>query len=363
MRHILFAISPHGFGHAAMVAPLINELQQRDPSLRITLRTTLSPEFLSSRIQGAYKVQYAADDFGMVQHNALEVDVEASAKRYRDLHRDWDAHVVRVARELESCGADLVVADVPYLTLAAAQRAGIPNVALCCLHWGDIYDHYCHTRPEAIEIHAQIMQAYRGATHFLRTEPAMPMAGLDNQVTIGPLARAGINRREELAQRLKLREDERLILVAMGGIGYRLPMERWPVIPNVRFIVQTDWQVVRDDTVTLESLSLPFADLVASCDVLLTKPGYGSFSEAAVNGTPVLYVPRDDWPESAWLVRWLERNGRCAAIERGTLERGEIATAIESLLMTEQKIQVSPSGIAQAIALLANFLPGASLIP
>lgn len=359
MPHILFAISAHGFGHAAMVAPLINELHRRAPSLRITLRTTLAPEFLASRITAPYACQPAADDFGMVQRNALEVDRLASAARYRDFHRQWEAQVARVAAQLEATPCDLVVADVPYLTLAAAQRAGIANVALCCLHWGDIYHHYFNGMPEAAAIHAQMMAAYRGADRFLRTEPAMPMAGLANLQTIGPLAVRGRNRRTELAQRHGVRDGERLVLVAMGGIGYRLPLERWPSLPGVRFIVQRDWQVVRPDTLVLEALGMPFGDLLASCDLLLTKPGYGSFSEAAVNGVPVLYVPRPDWPESEWLVRWLERHGRCAAIAREALERGEVATAIHALCDRGRPPRLESDGVAMAVAVLQSLLAGA----
>lgn len=354
--HILFAITPHGFGHMAMAAPVINALAQRHPEWRITLRTTLSPDFLASRVRLPYSLQPVADDFGMVQRNALEVDVEASAQRYRQMHRHWDTEVARVANELRTAQVDLVVADVPYLTLAAAQQAGIANVALCCLHWGDVYGHYCLDRDEGPAIHQQIMDAYGGANRFIRTEPAMPMPGLGNVSSVGPIAVRAHSRRNELMQRLALQPEERLVLVSMGGIAFRLPMEQWPHLPGVRFIVQRDWQIERDDYVILESLGLPFADLLASCDLLITKPGYGSFSEAAVNGIPVLYVPRNDWPESPWLIRWLEQHGHCAEIDRARLERGELAPVIEALLARGQPVPVEPSGVSQTVEIIEAVL-------
>ena len=105
-------------------------------------------------------------------------------------------------------------------------------------------------------------------------------------------------------QRLGLPEDVRLVLIAMGGIKMRLPMEQWPEFPGIRFIVQRDWQIGRDDVIELESLMMPFNDVLASSDLLFTKPGYGSFSEAAANGVPVLYIPRKNWPEQPWLIEW-----------------------------------------------------------
>lgn len=158
-------------------------------------------------------------------------------------------------------------------------------------------------------------------------------------------------------QRLGLSEGDKLVLVAMGGIGFRLPMEQWPEFPGVHFIVQRDWQIKRSDTFVLEELQLPFADLLASCDLLLTKPGYGSFSEAAVNGIPVLYVPRPDWPESSWLVKWLEEHGRCASIERDALHCGAIGVALECLFAAGRSTPLASSGVDDALALLLEQVP------
>lgn len=199
-------------------------------------------------------------------------------------------------------------------------------------------------------IHAQILAAYRGADRFIRTEPAMPMPALDNVTTIGPLATQGRQCRPELDKRLALPPGERLVLVSMGGIGYRLPMEQWPVMPGWHFIVPHEWDVTRADCITFESLEIAFRDLLASCDLLITKPGYGAFSEAAINGVPVLYVPRNDWPESPWLIRWLEQYGQCAAIDREQLERGDVATAIAELFARGRPIPVKTRGVEQAVA-------------
>ena len=190
----------------------------------------------------------------------------------------------------------------------------------------------------------------------MAAEPAMPMTEIGNLITTGPIAVRGQSRRSELALRLGLQPDERLVLVSMGGISFRLPMEQWPSTPGIRYIVQQNWQVVRDDSVALESLGISFPDLFASCDLLLTKPGYGNFSEAAINGTPVLYAPRNDWPESQWLIRWLEQHGHCAAVSHESLERGELTAHIEALLSRGRPVPVEPSGIAQAVAAIEALL-------
>ena len=79
-------------------------------------------------------------------------------------------------------------------------------------------------------------------------------------------------------------------------------------MPGVRWLVAADWRCTHPDAIAYESFALNFTDLLCSVDAIVTKPGYGTFTEAAANGTPVLYQRRDDWPEQECLIEWLQRN-------------------------------------------------------
>ena len=81
---------------------------------------------------------------------------------------------------------DLLLADVPYIGLAAAQRLGVPSVSLCSLNWADIYRHYCGKRQECEAIAVQMLDAYAGAVCFLQPQPSMTMPDLDNRRSIAP---------------------------------------------------------------------------------------------------------------------------------------------------------------------------------
>ena len=81
-----------------------------------------------------------------------------------------------------------------------------------------------------------------------------------------------------------------------------------------------------------DDLNMCFSDILASVDVLLTKPGYGAFTEAACNGIPVLYVRRDDWPEQPYLVDWLEQYGICQALTFLQMQTGDFEEPLVSIL-------------------------------
>jgi hypothetical protein len=211
------------------------------------------------------------------------------------------------------------------------------------LNWYDIYRHYAGDDVVA----AQIQACYANADAFLRATPGMAMDTLPNLIEVAPVAAAGQNRRDELVRHLRLSKDEKLVLASMGGIASRLPIERWPHIDGVRWLVQENWQVRHPDAIVLESLPMSFGDLLASCDALLCKPGYGSFVEAACGSIPVLYVERPDWPESPALIGWLQQHGVSREVSRGQLERGDIAQDLSGLWSTPPVDPPHANGVAQ----------------
>ena len=356
MPHLLADISSHGFGHVSQTAPVVNELARRIPGLRITLRTA-APDFL---LHKSFHCDFhhipVAFDFGMKMANAVEVQVEESAVAYRAFHAGWKEKVEREAHAMRALKPDLLLANVPYLSLAAARVAGVRAVAMCCLNWADIYRHYCVGDEVGRMIHAQMLDAYNSAECFLKVQPSMPMPDFLHTRNISAVARTGCNQRGRIAEKLRLEGAGKLVLLSMGGMEFRLPVERWPQLPNVRWIIPQEWPVQRGDMASFESLGLPFGDVLASCDAVLTKPGYGTFAEAACAGVPVLYVARRDWPEQPYLVQWLAEHGVCLEVQRDMLHTGELGDALSRLWATPKPPAPMPSGIGEAADYLAALL-------
>lgn len=357
LPHLFVALSGHGLGHLAQTAPVLNTLRRELTPLRLTLQTSLSAEILHRRIDGDFEIISQAADFGMVMANAMEVLAEESLAAYRAFHADWDIHLARQTALLERFAPDLVLANIPYLPLAAARQLGIPSLALCSLNWADILQGYCTDSEELESLRHTLLEAYESAALFLRPEPSMPMAELRNTRHIGPIADLGRARRAEIDDRLGLTGNETLILVSLGGIAMRLPMERWPLIPDLCWLVPEAWDIRRPDSRSREELTdIPYVDLLRSSDALLTKPGYGSFTEAACNGIPVLYVERGDWPEEPYLTRWVQENATALKIDRRRLKTGDLQESISDLLTRPPKPTPEPAGIQKVVDCMHSYL-------
>lgn len=323
--HLYVDISAHGLGHLAIVAPVLNALAEITPELRLTVASALPAARLHERIAPPFQHVPGASDFGFVMHDATRIDLAASAAAYREAHRDWPRRVAAAAHTLRTLQPDGVLTSVAYLPLAAAHQAGIPAQALCSLHWADLFRHCFGSEPWSGPIAAEIDAAYASCQAFLRTTPGMPMPTLPRVVDVGVIAARGKKRALGLG-------DVRCALVAMGGIDHRLPVAQWPRHSGWRWLVPDAWQVSHPDVLAYERLNLSFTDLLCSVDAVITKPGYGTFTEAACNGTPILYQRREDWPEQDCLIDWLVRVGNAQEITVDRLHRGDLLNTLDALI-------------------------------
>ncbi len=355
-RHLWLALSPHGYGHAAMTAPVVAELRRRCPGLRLTIQTALPFDFLASRYGTDFVHVATIPDFGLCMTSATGVDSDATADAYAALLARWPALLAEEAARLRAARPGLVLANVPPLTIAASAAAGIPVVALSSLNWCDLYAQYCGHRPEAEATVRCLRQAYGAAESFLRCTPAMAMT-LPNLEEIGPLASRGCDRRAELRMALRAGEGVRLGLIAFGGFDYRLDLARWPVVPGWMWLSALSAPVPPDraDVVAWQRGGLDFHDLVASVDLVVTKPGYGLYSEAGVCGTAMLTVPRPDWPEAAPFNAWLARHTRCRELAPDALLSPDLAGVLAELFRRPQPQPAEPSGVGEAAAAILRI--------
>ncbi|HTJ97757.1 MAG TPA: hypothetical protein VL381_09825 [Rhodocyclaceae bacterium] len=348
-------ISSHGFGHLAQTAPILNALgAERD--LRLMVRSGLPHAQLDRRIKVPFTHIQLASDFGFTMQDALSVDLDASAQRYRDAFANWSQRVEYEAEMLTSLNPDLVLSNVSPLPLAGAALAGIPSIAMCSLNWADLFAHFFADADWALPIHTAMQEAYASAFSFMALTPGMPMQNLPNRHPIGPIASIAESTRNEVADALRLPKHKRWLLVAFGGIAHRLPVESWPEMPGIQLIVPAEWQVKRSDCTSFSDAALPFAELLPHVDAVLTKPGYGTFTEAACNGIPVMYLRRSNWPESPYLEAWLHRHTKALALTPAMVNSGNIASSFHALLWQSAPALPQATGIAEAVSLINDQL-------
>lgn len=357
MPHLVVDISAHGFGHLAQTAAVLNALEMQD--LRITIRSQAPLSLLRERIQVGFELLPYQQDNGMLMLDALQVDVPKSLAWYQNFHATFAERVEQAAQELAALQADLLLVNVPYLSLAAAQSLNLPSLALCSLNWADVFQSYCGHLPGSAEIHAEILAAYQGVQCFLQPTPSMPMINLPRTRVLAPIVSLGNQQSERLTAATNS-SFRQFILVSLGGIGIHYPLETWPKLAGVAWIFD-DKSLYRrrEDFFPVSSFGLSYIDLLASCNLVLTKTGYGTQTEAVINQIPALCVQRPDWPEEPYLSAWHQQQGEVVFIDWQAIQTGQFVEPLTALLTTTwTKQRVLPTGAQEAASYIQACLAG-----
>lgn len=354
-RHLVADISAHGFGHLAQTTAVLDALHRLLPSLAVTIRTGHDEEILRKFLTIPFETAPPPPDIGMIMHGPSSIDVPASYGAYRDLHGVFEDVVEQERQALADLAPDLLYANIPYTSLAAAKSLNLPSVALCSLNWYDIFSGYCLDEPAGQDIAAEIRAAYE-ACLFLRPTPSMEMPWHPDTRAIGPIARpvSAMARREDLSE---LAGGKKLVLVSLGGIRSDFDPGQLPQLPEVRWIIPAGSPFTRrNDISPVDATGHHFAALVPVADAIVTKSGYGIFVEAAAAGTRVLYAARPDWPEASALEPWLDHHGTAAPVSREALYEGAFADDLLRLLNREKSPPIATTGAAEAANIMKGLL-------
>jgi UDP-N-acetylglucosamine:LPS N-acetylglucosamine transferase len=143
--------------------------------------------------------------------------------------------------------------------------------------------------------------------------------------------------------------------MSFGGIAYR-GEGFLPKVADLVWLVpdegSLDAKSERSDILTFSRTGLPFIDLLASSNVVITKVGYGSFVEATAHNVPVLFLDRPDWPETPYLTAWLFQYGNAAVIDAATLFSSQVEICLKYLWQQPRKPGISTDGARDAALIL-----------
>jgi hypothetical protein len=362
-----FVITAHGYGHAARQMEILRVLLARRPAARAVVLAA-APEALfrdyldaEPAISARVSVIPWRADVGVIQRDGLTMDREATLRALAERFGDPDRAEAELAAALAGVRPSVIVADLPPVALGAAARLGVPSVAVGNFDWSWIYGHYAGQDPAFAPYQRLCARWQAQATAAVHLTPGPPLVGFGRVVEAAPVARRLFFDPVATRARLAVPPGDRAVLVSFGGHGLEDPRRRVPEVPGVTWILappmpdlgRTDTRFVPD---------VPYLALLAACDAVLTKPGYGIVCEAARHRTRMLYVDRGDFPEYPWLVDWLAESAPAAhlpAAELGTARGPEaIRDALARLFTLPDRWADRWDG-AEQVADVVDEVPGA----
>jgi len=284
-------------------------------------------------------------------------------------------------------GVTCVACDIPSFPLRAAAEAGIPGVAISNFTWHDIYSEYVETDDDRALLD-EMAAEYRCATEALI--PPMSVSTIEGLFgksrSIPMICRRGKNVRTGLEDYLEnyavahslgsgplrpqswgnqtnldiagsgVAGSKRLALMYIGLWGLDIDWNRIEALSDWTFITFEDLPTRASNVVTLARDDWSFADVAASVDVVVSKPGYGTISECVANGVPFVYIPRKDFAEYSALHAGLNRWGGGVVISAEDFAMGNWGPSLtQAVASTPDQGVYAVDGAGVAAGILTEY--------
>jgi L-arabinokinase len=357
MNPIAYYITAHGYGHGTRSCDVLRAMHRLCPEQPALVTTDLPRDFLNSRLAGCNNLTFrsGAFDVGLVQKDSLQSDLPETLEKLGALYAREEALIEQEQRFIADNKVALVVADIPAIPLAAAQRAGVTNIAIGNFSWDWIYADYAKDNPGWNFFVEKFRSVYTQTDLLLRLPFAPPMEQFPNRKDIPLLASPGTPCREKIRNpRFGIRnsDDKPWVLLSFTSLDLNAP-----ALENIRSL--SDWyeffcvQPLEFPGSCIHSIDrhkVPFADLLASCDIVVSKPGFGLVSECIVNGKPLIYADRGEFAEYPYLVEGIEKYLRNVHIPSDQLYAGRLSEGLEKIKTAPEPEGRLASGGAEMIA-------------
>ncbi|MEO7331395.1 MAG: hypothetical protein ABI193_22660 [Minicystis sp.] len=365
-RVLCFVISGHGYGHASRQMEVVRVAMERDPEARVVVLTAVPESIFRNYLGDAAFgerlaiVPYRAD-VGLVQIDSLTMDRAATLvaleARFGDDRQAAQAEI-ELADRLAPYRPSVIVADIPPVAFAAAARLKVPSVGASNFDWAWVYGHYAREEP-GFARWEQLFRRWQGqATLALHMDPGPPRVGFSRVIEVEPLARRQLDAPEEVRRALAIPAGHKAVLVSFGGCGLEDANRRIPPIPGVIWLLAPPMPDLGRADVRFVP-EVPYLTLFAVADAVFIKPGYGTVCEAAYHRSRILYTDRGDFPEYAWLLRWMDANVPSLHVPSGELgtEAGAraIATGLKELFALPERWPSRMGGAEQIAAILEEI--------
>lgn len=362
MKPIAYYITAHGYGHGTRSCDVLRALHRLAPEQPVVVTTDLPRDFLRSRLAGCDNLTFrpGAFDVGLFQKDSIRSDLSRTLEKLEELYAREEQLIEQERHFIETSGAGLVVADIPAVPLDAAQRAGIPNIAIGNFSWDWIYEAYIPDNPRWAFFAEKFRAVYEKTDLLLRLPFAPPMEQFPRRRDVPLLATPGRSRREEIRDSgvptFDIRHstpdtDKPWVLLSFTSLNLtRQSLENIRLHSDYEFFCVQPMEFPGSCIHSVDRHKVPFADILASCDIVISKPGFGLVSECIANRKPLIYSDRGDFAEYPYLVEGIERYLRNVHLPSGQLYAGDFFQCLEKIKSAPEPSARPASGGAEMIA-------------
>lgn len=243
----------------------------------------------------------------------------------RDLLTDWvaswEAYISSEERFCREYAVDCIISDIAPQPFLVANALGIPGVAVSNFTWHLIFASLYGDTHETREL----ARAYGCCDLALMLPFHEPMEVFPNRKEIGLVSREVSVDRETMRRSFGILPEETLVFLNCGA---EMPetlktviREAW--VPGLRILVSSHLVFPEEDIISIPDSEMETQNYLAACDLIVSKCGYSTISEAVRVGVPLFLYRREGFVEDAYLIDAVTAEGFGREISWDALVAGE----------------------------------------
>jgi hypothetical protein len=359
IKRIAYFISPHGFGHAARAAAVMQVVWENDTSIHFDIFTTVPSWFFQDSLSAPFTFHCLQTDIGLVQKTAFHADLNQTI-RHLDAFMPFSATLIaEISTTLRNLNCLLVICDIAPIAILVAKEAQISSVLVENFTWDWIYRQYVRTDHRFKRHIDYLHSVFAAADYHIQTEPVRRRNSAD--LLTAPVSRKAKMPAAQIRERLGLPAGSKMVLVTTGGIpqAYNF-IEKLFLRQNINFVMPgagVEQNIQKNVIILPHHSAFYHPDLVNASDAVVGKMGYSTLAEIYHAGVPFGYVARSNFRESAIMVDFILKQMSGMPVDESGFRNGNWTAQINYLLDLPRMRPGNVNGADQIGGFITNILP------
>ena len=309
MTNICFYISDYGYGHASRDIAIIRKMLNENKDVKIFVKTDSPFNFVrQSLLQKNVEVMQTKNDIGVVfKENSVIVDIERTKKMLNAWIASWDAYIQSERVFCETHKIDLILSDIVPQPFIVADMLHIPSIAISNFTWHYIFYNLFGDTPAT----ERIKEAYRCLDVALVLPFNEEMNIFRNKKEISLVSREITVDRRVMRKKCGVSDDELLVYLGVGisfDPSFMSSMKKI-AMPDVKFLVSSNAELPFENVIKIPNNETETQNYIGMCDLVVSKTGYGTVSEAVRAGIPMFLLKREGFKEDELIGNKVEKLG------------------------------------------------------
>jgi len=277
LKKIQYYVSDIGRGHATRTVAVVRDLKKL--GFEVIIRNSNVIEFLQYSLPNVKILDGLTDVGPYIKSDGIFIDEVKTKQNVNCWINEINYYVEKEQKILEQINPNLIISDISILPFLSNKKKKASSIAISNFSWYDIWKFLPDDKSQVIK------HAYDNVDLAIQLPMGSNMDHFKRKDKVGFISRKPTKSKEELRKKLGIKDDEKVVLFAMGTneIGINCETE-----DNIK-ILTMNAVVLNNQNVINVSEYPEGQDVVTASDLVICKCGYGIASECLTNGIPFLY--------------------------------------------------------------------------